>query len=122
LPVPPGSPQRRTHDDVRDGSTALFAALEVATGRVIDQCFPRHRHSQFLAFLKRVATAWPRRQLQVVLDNYGTYTHAKVMAWLARHQRIHLHFTATSASWMNLVEVLFAIITRRAIRTSGTQP
>jgi transposase len=98
------------------GTTTLFAALEVATGRVTDQCFPRHRHSEFLAFLKQMATAYPRRQLHVVLDNYGTHTHAKVTAWLARHQRIHLHFTPTSASWMNLLEVFFSIITRQAIR------
>jgi DDE superfamily endonuclease len=76
----------------------------------------RHRHSEFLAFLQLVAKAWPRRQLHVVLDNYGTHTHAAVTAWLARHPRIHLHFTPTSASWMNLVEVFFAIITRQAIR------
>jgi transposase len=116
LPVRPGSSERRTHDYVRHGTTTLFAALEVATGRVTDQCFPRHRHGEFLAFLKQVAAAYPRRQLHIVLDNYGTHTHAKVTAWLARHQRIHLHFTPTSASWMNLVEVFFSIITRQAIR------
>ena len=116
LPVRPGSSERRTHDSVRHGTTTLFAALEVATGRVTDQCFPRHRHGEFLAFLKQVAAAYPRRQLHIVLDNYGTHTHAKVTAWLARHQRIHLHFTPTSASWMNLVEVFFSIITRQAIR------
>jgi transposase len=90
--------------------------LEVATGKVTDQCFPRHRHSEFLAFLKQVARAYPRRPLHLVLDNYGTHTHAKVKAWLAKHPRIHLHFTPTSASWMNLVEVFFGIITRQAIR------
>jgi transposase len=116
LPVRQGSPERRTHDFVRHVTTTLFAALEVATGRVTDQCFPRHRHSEFLAFLKQMATAYPRRQLHVVLDNYGTHTHAKVAAGLARHQRIHLHFTPTSASWMNLLEVFFSIITRQAIR------
>jgi transcriptional regulator with XRE-family HTH domain len=116
LPLRPGSPERRTHDYTRHGTTTLFAALEVATGRVTDQCFDRHRHAEFLAFLKLVAKAWPRRQLHLVLDNYGTHTHATVTAWLARHPRIHLHFTPTSASWMNLVEVFFAIITRQAIR------
>jgi transposase len=116
LPLRPGSPQRRTHDYTRHGTTTLFAALEVATGRVTDQCYPRHRHTEFLAFLKLVAKAWPRRQLHLVLDNYGTHTHATVKAWLARHPRVHLHFTPTSASWMNLVEVFFAIITRQAIR------
>ena len=101
---------------MRHGTTTLFAALEVATGKVTDQCFPRHRHAEFLAFLKLVAKAYPRRQLHVVLDNYGTHTHPKVKAWLAKHPRVHLHFTPTSASWMNLVEVFFAIITRQAIR------
>ena len=116
LPLRPGSPERRTHDYTRHGTTTLFAALEVATGRVTDQCFDRHRHGEFLAFLQLVAKAYPRRQLHVVLDNYGTHTHAAVKAWLARHPRIHLHFTPTSASWMNLVEVFFSIITRQAIR------
>ena len=116
LPLRPGSPQRRTHDYVRHGTTTLFAALEVATGKVTDQCYPRHRHGEFLAFLKLVAKAYPRRQLHLVLDNYGTHTHATVKAWLAKHPRVHLHFTPTSASWMNLVEVFFAIITRQAIR------
>ncbi len=116
LPLRPGSPQRRSHDYVRHGTTTLFAALEVATGRVTDQCFQRHRHAEFLAFLRLVAKAYPRRQLHLVLDNYGTHTHATVRAWLAKHPRVHLHFTPTSASWMNLVEVFFAIITRQAIR------
>jgi transposase len=116
LPLRPGSPERRTHDNVRHGTTTLFAALEVATGRVTDQCFDRHRHGEFLAFLKLVAKASPRRQLHLVLDNYATHTHPTVKAWLAKHPRVHLHFTPTSASWMNLVEVFIAIITRQAIR------
>ena len=116
LPLRPGSPERRTHDYVRHGTTTLFAALEVATGKVTDQCFPRHRHAEFLAFLKLVAKAYPRRQLHVVLDNYGTHSHAAVQAWLAKHTRVQLHFTPTSASWMNLVEVFFSIITRQTIR------
>ena len=116
LPLRPGDPERRTHDYVRHGTTTLFAALEVATGRVTDTCSPRHRHDEFLAFLKLVAKAYPRRQLHLVLDNYGTHKHPTVRAWLDRHPRIHLHFTPTSASWMNLVEVFFSIITRQAIR------
>jgi transposase len=116
LPLRPGAAERRTHDYLRHGTTTLFAALEVATGKVVDQCYPRHRHSEFLAFLKQVARAYPRRQLHLVLDNYGTHTHARVRAWLATHPRVHLHFTPTSASWLNLVEVFFAIITRQAIR------
>jgi len=118
LPLRPGSPKRRTHDDVRHATTTLFAAWEVATGRVTDQCFQRqrHRHTEFLAFLKLVAKAYPRRQLHLVLDNYGTHTHPTVTAWLAKHRRVHLHLTPTSASWMNLAEVFFSIITRQAIR------
>src|SRR5215213_4109991 len=115
-PVRPGRPERRTHDYLRHGTTTLFAALEVATGQVTDSCYSRHRHGQFLAFLKLVAKAYPRRQLHVVLDNYATHKHAKVQAWLARHPRIHLHFTPTYASWLSLVEVFFAIIERQALR------
>ena len=95
LPLRLGGPERRTHDFARHGTTTLFAALEVATGRVADQCFPRHRHAELLAFLKLVVKADPRRLLHVVLDNYGTHTHAEVNAWLARHPRIQLHCTPT---------------------------
>jgi transposase len=112
----PGRPERRTHDYTRHGTTTLFAALEVATRRVLDQCRPRHRHQEFLAFLKQVARAWPCRQLHVVCDNYATHKHPVVGAWLARHPRIRLHFTPTSASWLNLVEVFFSIIDRQALR------
>jgi transposase len=115
-PVAPGRVERRTHDYVRHGTTTLFAALEVATGRITDACQPRHRHREFLAFLKLVAKAYPRRQLHVVVDNYGTHKHAKVQAWLAKHPRIHLHFTPTYGSWLNLVEVFFSIIERQALR------
>jgi transposase len=116
LPLRPGLAERRTHDYVRHGTTTLFAALEVATGKVTDRCFDRHRHIEFLAFCKQVAKAYPRRELHLVLDNYGTHKHPRVRAWLARNPRIHLHFTPTSASWMNLVEIFFGIITRKAIR------
>jgi transposase len=88
----------------------------VATGQVTEACQSRHRHGEFLDFLKLVARAYPRRQLHVVLDNYATHKHAKVQAWLARHPRIQLHFTPTYASWLNLVEVFFAIIERQALR------
>ena len=115
-PVRAGRPERRTHDDLRHGTTTLFAALEVATGRVTDACQPRHRHREFLAFLKLVAKASPRRQLHVVLDNYATHKHAKVQAWLAKHPRVQLHFTPTYASWLNMVEVFYAIIERQALR------
>jgi DNA-binding CsgD family transcriptional regulator/transposase len=112
----PGRPEQRTHDYLRHGTTTLFAALEVATGRVTDRCYPRHRHREFLDFLKRVAKTYPRRQLHVVVDNYATHKHPTVRAWLAKHPRVRLHFTPTSASWLNLVEVFFAIITRQALR------
>jgi transposase len=115
-PVAPGRVERRTHDYLRHGTTTLFAALEVATGQVTDACHPRHRHGEFLDFLKLVAKAYPRRQLHVVVDNYATHKHAKVQAWLARHPRVQLHFTPTYGSWLNLVEVFFAIIERQALR------
>ena len=107
---------RRRPDYTRHGTTTLFAALEVATGKVTDACYPRHRHEEFLAFLRQVARAYPRRKLHIVLDNYGTHTHPDVRAWLARHPRVALHFTPTSGSWLNMVEIFFSIITRQAIR------
>ena len=116
LPIRPGLPEKATHDYVRHGTTTLFAALEIATGRVTDACYDRHRNDEFLAFLKVVAKAYPRRQLHLVVDNYQTHTHPAVNAWLAKHPRIQLHFTPTSASWLNLVEVFFSIISRQAIR------
>jgi transposase len=116
LPVRPGLPQRQTHDYVRHGTTTLFAALEVATGKVTDACYPRHRHQEFLRFLKQVAKAYPRRELHIVLDNYGTHKHPTVTTWLGHNARITLHFTPTSGSWLNQVEIFFGIITRQAIR------
>jgi transposase len=116
LPVRPGHPQSASFDYLRHGTTTLFAALEVATGKVTDACTERHRHQEFLAFLKQVAAAYPRRQLHVVVDNYATHKHPAVRAWLARHSRITLHFTPTSGSWLNLVEAFFSIITRQALR------
>jgi hypothetical protein len=114
-PVAPGRVERRTHDDVRHGTTTLVAALEVATGQVTDACHPRHRHGELLDFLKLVARADPRRQLQVVLDSDATHKHAKVHAWLAGHPRVHLHLTPTDGSWLNLVEVFLAIIEHQAL-------
>ena len=112
----PGLPEKRTHDYVRHGTATLFAALEVATGKVTGACYPRHRHEEYLSFLREVARAYPRRELHIVTDNYGTHKHADVKAWLARHPRVTLHFTPTSASWLNMVEIFFGIITRQAIR------
>lgn len=117
LPLRPGLPARQTHDYVRHGTTTLFAALEVATGRIsADACYPRHTNEEFLAFLKQVAKAHPRVKLHVICDNYGTHSHDNVTAWLAKHPRITLHFTPTSCSWLNMVEIFFGIITRQAIR------
>jgi transposase len=116
LPIRPGIPEKQTHDYVRHGTTTLFAALEVATGKVTDACFPRHRNEEFLRFLKQVAKAYPRVKLHIVCDNYATHKHPNVKAWLAKHPRITLHFTPTSGSWMNMVEIFFGIITRQAIR------
>ena len=116
LPLRPGLPEKATHDYVRHGTTTLFAALEIATGRVTDACYERHRNDEFLAFLKKIARTYPRRQLHLVVDNYQTHKHPAVNAWLAKHPRITLHFTPTSASWLNLVEVFFSIISRQAIR------
>ena len=116
LPLRPGLPERATHDYKRNGTTNLFAAIEVATGKVTDRCYERHGKAEFLDFLKRVARAYPRRQLHVVLDNYHTHKHDDINAWLATHPRVTLHFTPTSGSWLNLVEVFFGIITRQAIR------
>ena len=116
LPVRPGLPEKATHDYKRNGTTTLFAALEVATGTVTDRCYDRHGKAEFLDFLKLVAKTYPRRRLHVVLDNYHTHKHDDINQWLAKNPRITLHFTPTSGSWLNLAEVFFAIITRQAIR------
>lgn len=116
LPIRPGVPEKQTHDYIRHGTTTLFAALEVATGKITDACYPRHRNEEFLRFLKQVAKAYPRKNLHIVCDNYGTHKHPKVKGWLAKNPRITLHFTPTSGSWLNMVEIFFGIITRQAIR------
>jgi transposase len=116
LPLRPGIPAKQTHDYVRHGTTTLFAALEVATGKVTDACYPRHRNDEFLKFLKQVAKTYPRKKLHIVVDNYATHKHPNVENWLARNKRITLHFTPTSGSWLNMVETFFGIITRQAIR------
>jgi transposase len=116
LPIMPGVPEKQTHDYIRNGTTTLFAALEVATGRIEQACLPRHRHQEFLRFLRQVAKAYPRVKLHIVVDNYATHKHPKVKAWLRRNPRITLHFTPTSGSWLNMVEIFFGVITRQAIR------
>jgi transposase len=116
LPMRPGKAQRMTHDYKRNGTTSLYAALEIATGEVTGACYPRHTHQQFLAFLNRLIKAYPRRPLHVVLDNSSTHTTPEVKAWLARHPRVHFHFTPTGASWLNMVEVWFSILTKQQVR------
>jgi transposase len=117
LPLMPGRAATMTHDYRRHGTTNLYAALNVATGRVLTLCQPRHRHREFLAFLKMVNANVPRgRDLHVIVDNSSTHTHPNVRAWLARHRRVHLHFTPTSSSWLNLVELWFRQITNRRLR------
>jgi len=106
-----------THDYKRNGTTTLFAALNVATGVVIDECMPRHRHDEFLVFLKKVERQTDKTlDIHIIVDNYATHKHPTVKAWLEVHSRIHMHFTPTSASWVNLVERLFGEITDKAIR------
>ena len=101
LPMRPGLPEKATHDYVRHGTTSLFAALEVATGKVTDACYDRHTNVEFLDFLKLVAKAYPRVKLHVVADNYATHKHPTVKAWLANNPRITMHYTPTSGSWLN---------------------
>ena len=115
LPMRPGLPEKATHDYVRHGTTTLFAALEIATGQVTGMCQPRHRHQEFLRFLKRVAKAYPDRELHLVMDNYATHKRVEVRNWLAANPRVHVHFTPTSGSWLNMVEIWFGIIERQAI-------
>ena len=115
LPMAPGHCEQRTHDYIRHGTTTLFAALNIATGEVTTQCKPRHRHQEFLAFLKHVAKTYPDHHLHLVMDNYGTHKKAEVKDWLAQNPRITVHFTPTSGSWMNMIEAWFAIIERQAI-------
>ncbi len=124
LPMQPGLVERRSHDYVRHGTTTLFAALEIATGNVTAALKPRHRNTEFLAFLKQVERAYrdvvddqgEPVELHLVMDNYAAHKHANVKAWLARNPRFVIHFTPTHASWMNLVEVWFSLIERQAIR------
>jgi transposase len=115
LPMQPGLPERRTHDYKRHGTSTLFAALEIATGKVTAACKPRHRHQEFLAFLKQVARAYPDVALHLVMDNYAAHKRIEIRDWLAANPRVHVHFTPTSGSWLNLVEVWFGIIERQAI-------
>jgi transposase len=116
LPIKPGKAARMTHDYKRNGTTSLYAALEVATGHITGTCQPRHTHREFLAFLNTLVRAYPRRPLHVVLDNSSTHTTPEINTWLARHPRVQFHFTPKGASWMNLVEAWFSILTRQQLR------
>lgn len=116
LPLKPGQVERHTHDYKRNGTLSLFAALEVATGRVTNEARARHTGDDFLAFLRRLAREYPTGEVHVILDNVSTHKTPDVQAWLGRHKRFTFHFTPTSASWMNQVETWFSILTRQAIR------
>jgi transposase len=116
LPIKPGKAARMTHDYKRNGTTSLYAALEIATGEVTGACYPTHTHKEFLAFLNRLVKAYPRRPLHVVLDNSSTHSTPEVERWLERHPRVHFHITPTSASWMNMVEIWFSILTKQQVR------
>jgi transposase len=116
LPIKPGKAARMTHDYKRNGTTSLYAALEIATGEVTGACYPRHRHQEFLAFLNQLVRAYPRAPLHVVLDNSSTHSTPEVERWLARHKRVHFHFTPSGASWMNMVEIFFSILTNQQVR------
>jgi transposase len=124
--TPPGLPLKKgrcgtlTHDYKRQGTTTLFAALEVLEGRVIGQCFERHRHQEFLKFLRRLDEEFPGQvPLHLVMDNYGTHKHPKVQAWLKRHPRFIPHFVPTSSSWLNLIERWFAELTSKRVRRAS---
>ncbi len=117
LPMKKGRCGTMTHDYKRNGTTTLFAALDVLQGRVVGQCFERHRHQEFLRFLRRLDDEFPGpTPLHLVLDNYGTHKHPRVKAWLQRHPRFVTHFIPTSSSWLNLVERWFAELTSKRIR------
>jgi transposase len=117
LPIKKGRAGTMTHDYKRNGTTTLFAALDVLSGKVIGQCLPRHRHIEFLKFLRTIDREVPAGlQIHLILDNYSTHKHANVKKWLAKHPRFHVHFTPTSSSWVNMVERFFGKLTDKAIR------
>jgi transposase len=120
LSIMPTTPARMTHDYVRHGTTSLFAALDLSSGSVIAQHYRRHRHQEFLRFLKLIDAAVPKDlDLHLVLDNYANHKTPKVKEWLIRHPRFHLHFTPTSSSWLNPVKRWFAELTNRKLRRSA---
>jgi transposase len=117
LPLGKGKTATMTHDYVRHGTTTLFAALSTLDGKVIGTCMPRHRHQEWIKFLKLIDTQTPAdKQLHLIVDNYATHKHPKVMNWLKRHPRFHIHFTPTSASWLNMVERFFRDLTGKRLK------
>lgn len=116
LPMRAGLPERRTHDYRRNGLTSLYAALNVASGEVVGACQPRHTAVEFLHFVTLLVDRYPARDLHVILDNSSTHSTPAVQAWLTAHPRVTFHFTPTGASWLNLVEVWFSILTRKSVR------
>jgi transposase len=117
LPMFPGRLKTLTHDYKRNGTTTLFAALQMAEGKIIAECMPRHRHQEWIKFLKKIdAETPPDFDLHLIVDNYSTHKHPKVQSWLKRHKRFHMHFIPTSSSWLNLVERWFRDITHDRIR------
>ena len=117
LPLFPGRLKTMTHDYKRNGTTTLFAAIELAQGKIIAECLPQHRHQEWIRFLKRIdAETPPKLDLHLIVDNYATHKHPKVLAWLKRHPRFHQHFIPTSSSWLNVIERWFRDITQNRIR------
>ena len=117
FPMRPGIPAKQTHDYKRHGTTTLFAALSMLDGKVIGDCMPRHRHQEFIRFLKHIDEETPNElDLHLIVDNYGTHKHSRVKSWISRHPRFHLHFIPTSSSWLNMVERWFREITDKRIR------
>jgi transposase len=122
LPMKKGRCGTQTHDYKRNGTTTLFAALSMLDGKVIGDCMPRHRHQEFIRFLKKIDTETPAGlDLHLIVDNYGTHKHPRVKSWLRRHPRFHLHFIPTSSSWLNMVERWFREITDKRIRRGTFQ-
>ena len=117
LPIVPGRCGTMTHDYKRNGTTTLFAAIDMLRGRVISTCMPRHRHQEWIKFLKQIDSETPAElDLHLIVDNYATHKHPKVLAWLKRHKRFHIHFIPTSSSWLNVIERFFRDLTDKRLR------
>lgn len=114
-PVKPGQVEKINHEYIRHGTKSLIAALSVHEGKVIGQCFDRHRHEEFLIFLKDISKAYPNHELHLIMDNLSMHKHTKIKRWLKRNKRIHVHFTPTYASWLNQIELWFSILARKVI-------